>query len=263
MIPNDDNKNLVEFLWKVNDFWELVNKEQEIVFSTRFYTTRPGYRLQMMLIPNTTYSDNQGYLGTFFRLVTGIYDQDMDWPYKMKTVLTVVQHSRNNNRSTGRSDYLKPAEGQAFTVVPNTDPCRLRSAFLRPSADQDFNPNPDGCGNRRHLALNILDQNREKYFKNNTLWIKLTILLLDYGTGHETAQLSMKYNQLISYYEWNIKDYMRVQNQSLSEKKLAVLTSQPFYTHKNGYLMQMFLTLLPKRKAFALSLALAQGDFDR
>lgn len=198
-----------------------------------------------------------------YRLVTGIYDSEVDWPYKMKTVLTIVQHSRQNNRSHGRSDYLKPAEGQAFAVVPNTDACRLRSAFLRPSADQDFNPNPDGCGNRRHLALSILDENRDKYFKNNTLWIKITVFLADFGTGLKTAQMSMKYNQLVSYYEWTIHDYMRVQNQSIDDEKIAVLTSDPFYTHKNGYLMQLFLTLLPRRKAFALSLAMAQGDYDR
>ncbi|CAG2168708.1 unnamed protein product, partial [Oppiella nova] len=266
-----DRTHIIEYLWKIPNFWELVETEQELVLSSRFYTREPGgYRLQMMLIPNTTYSDNQGYVGTFFRLVTGIYDSVVEWPYKLKTVISIVNHRHNStssstHSSTGSStiDYLKLSDGQPFTVVPNTDSCRLRSAFLRPSADQDFNPNPDGCGNRRHIALDVLADHPDQYFLDNSLFVKLTVHLRDYGTTYRTAELSTKYNQMVSYYEWPVRDYMQLQNQSLRDEKIAVVTSEPFYTHRNGYLMQLFLTLLPKRNAFAISLAMAQGDYDR
>ncbi|XP_054166565.1 uncharacterized protein LOC128964031 [Oppia nitens] len=269
---DQNNGKYVEFVWKIPEFWQIVTTEQELALSSRFYISEPGYRLQIILTPNTTYSDNLGYVGTFFRLVTGLYDSEIEWPYKLKTVLTIVNHKSNATETPGRNsngigsttiDYLKLSDGQPFAVIPNTDSCRLRSAFLRPSADQDYNPNPDGCGNRRHIALNVLEDKSDEYIIDGALWVKLTIYMSEYGTAYKTAELSMKYNQLVSYYEWTINDYMSIQNQSLTDQKIAVLTSEPFYTYKNGYLIQIFLTLLPKRNAFALSLALAQGDYDR
>jgi len=208
----------------------------------------------MMLIPNTTYSDNIGYTGVFFRIITGNYDSVIEWPYKLKTVLTLISHNVSD------SSQLKQ---NAFSVIPNTDPCRLRSAFLRPSADNDNTPRPDGCGNRRHVSLDFLDQNRNEYLYNDTLLIKLSIYLYDFGPTHKKAEMEMKYNQLVSNFEWAVADYPRIQNESINKENIVVLTSEPFYTHTNGYLMQIFMTLLPKKKAFAVSIALAQGDHDR
>jgi hypothetical protein len=251
---SNKNPTIVEFLWSVNNFWDLVEDDQDLVFSSRFYITNPGYRLQMMLIPNTTYSDGVGYMGTFFRIVTGSYDSQINWPFQLKSVFTIKKHNLSD------SSHEKDNE---FNVIPNIDPCRLRSAFLRPSADNDNNPRPDACGNRRHISLDFLNENRNEYFHNDTLLIKLSIYLNDFGHTHKKAVMGMKYNQLVSNYEWTLFNYSKTQNQSLYRENIVVLTSEPFYTHSNGYLMQMFMTLLPKKRAFAISIALVQGDHDR
>lgn len=201
--------------------------------------------MQLMIIPNTTYSDNTSFTGIFFRIVTGDNDSTITWPFQLKTVLSIVHHN----------------ESVPFVVTPNTDPCRLRSAFLRPSSDNDNNPHPDGCGNRRHIQLDTL---RQTYLSNEqSLTINAMIYLNDFGSSYKQAKMGMKYNNLISNFEWIIKDFIKIQNESLTNENVVVLTSEPFYTHSSGYLMQMFMTVLPKKKAFALSIALSQGDHDR
>jgi hypothetical protein len=108
----------------------------------------------------------------------------------------------------------------------------------------------------------VLHEN-EKYVNNGTLYIKATIYLFDHGQQYKKSTMAMKYNHLVSNFEWVIKDYPKIQKQSLDNDNVVVLTSEPFYTHTSGYLMQMYMTLLPKKKAFAVSIALAQGDHDR
>jgi hypothetical protein len=89
------------------------------------------------------------------------------------------------------------------------------------------------------------------------------IYLNEVGQSYETANLTVKYNELTSEYVWTIKDFARIQKESITTSAVAVLSSEPFYTHASGYLMQMFLTLLPTKNAFAISTAFLQGDFDR
>lgn len=232
----------------------LIDGGLPLVLSPKFYVSRPGFRLQLMIVPNSTYTDNSSHLGVFFRLVTGIYDSDITWPYQYRTEISVV-------------DQDSDGKNFSFPVIPNRDPCRLRSAFLRPSTDSDNTPRPDGCGSRRLMPLDILRDSltgqTSTHVVNGSITIKAVVNLRDVGTPYDTANLSMKYNGLISEFVWPIHDFPRIQRQSLSSGAVAVLSSEPFYSHQNGYLFQMFLTLLPSKRAFAISTALLQGDYDR
>lgn len=189
--------------------------------------------------------------------------------------------TENVNKSRKNLDQNNNNLNATFNIVPNRDPCRLRSAFLRPSTDTDNSPNPDGCGSRRLIPLNVLlnhengknsaenVENENQLFGdqvliiNGSITIRAIIYLKDVGKPFETASLSMKYNQLSAEYVWTIPSFPGIQNASLSSGAVAVLSSDPFYTHSNGYLIQMFLTLLPSKRAFAISTAMIQGDFDR
>lgn len=211
----------------------------------------------MMLTPNTTYSDNTQYVGVYFRIVTGKYDSRISWPYQLKTVLTLISQNQDDG-----NEFEKDIP---FTVTPNTDPCRLRSAFLRPSTDNDYRIKPDGCGNRRHLSLeSLLSSAMNRYFNNNgSLLIRLTVFKQEHGQAQEKAVLSMKHNSLVSEFIWSIYNFSEIQSESIEKESVVVLSSDPFYTSPGGYLIQLFLTLLPKKKAFALSMAFTQGDYDR
>ena len=232
---------------------DLIENSLPMVLSPRFYVSSPGYRLQLIMVPNSTYSDNASFLGIFFRLVTGDFDSELEWPYQYRTEISIL---------TG-PEAAEKGMNASFNIIPNRDPCRLRSAFLRPSTDTDNSPNPDGCGSRRLLPIALLDPSSPTFVQNGTITIRTVIHLDDIGAPFPTANLSMKYNQLASEFVWSIPSFHDIQSASVTNGAVAVLSSDPFYTHSSGYLIQMFLTLLPTKKAFAISTALLQGDFDR
>ncbi|RWS03176.1 hypothetical protein B4U79_07898, partial [Dinothrombium tinctorium] len=246
----ETDSNAINFQWKLPKFWELVAKGPQMVRSPRFYLSEPGYRFQLLLTPNTTYTDSSQFLGVFFRLVTGIYDSQLKFPFQRRIVLSLID----------RKEKLKNV---SFTITPNTDPCRLRSAFLRPSAEFEQIQRPDGCGNRRHMSMKSLRDESDRYTgDDDSLLIGFTVLS-DHGEKYREAVVTMKYNHLVSDYVWSINNFSSVVKEASDKETVAVISSEPFYTHPHGYLMQMFLTLLPQKQAFAISTALAQGDYDR
>ena len=247
---------VTEVHWNVPMLADLADNALSLVLSPKFYSSHPGHRLQLILIPNSTYSDNSCHLGVFFRLVTGVYDSSISWPFQFRTEILLHDFSPS-------APAVHPP---SFNVIPNRDPCRLRSAFLRPSTDTDNNPRPDGCGSRRLVDLDSLrlsSPSPSNYVNNGSITIIARIYLNEVGQSYDTANLTVKYNDLTSEYVWSIKDFTRIQRESISSSAVAVLSSEPFYTHASGYLMQMFLTLLPTKNAFAISTAFLQGDFDR
>lgn len=268
IIDNDDNKTDTNgendlkhaFVWKVYNFSAL--QTSEFIFSPRFYLSESGYRLQMLLIPNTTYSDNVSYLGVFFRVVAGVNDAQLEWPYKFQTELALLKHDQYAKLKN--SSISKLSVGWKHAVIPNIDECRLRSAFLRPNSDIEIGANTDGCGNRRAILLTQLG---EYVQEDDTLLVMLSVSKdvnrTETNYNFEKAQMSMRYNEMVSNFVWDINQFEKKKNESIENNKITVFTSSPFYTHANGYLMQLFLTILPKRNAFAVSMAFVQGDHDR
>lgn len=214
-----------------------------LILSPKAYVSHPGFRIQLILT-RSTYSDNS-YLGVFFRLVTGVYDPVLAWPYQYRTDILV------NDFSTGFS--------KSHTVIPNRDACRFQSAFLRPSTDTDNSLQPDGCGSRRLISMDFLSN----YLRNGSLMITSRIYLNEVGQSYETANLTVLNNHMSSEYVWTIPNFSRIQNESITSSAVAVLSSPPYYTNAEGYLMQMFLTLLPTKMAFAISFSFSRGDYDR
>ncbi|OTF72959.1 hypothetical protein BLA29_008937, partial [Euroglyphus maynei] len=172
-----DKTNVIQYVWNVYNFSDILYSGQDLIFSPRFYLSEPGYRLQMLLITNTTYSDMVSYLGVFFRIVAGDYDSEVEWPYKYRTVLSVLKHEElddwTNKAVAGNLDKLHTKYNH--TIIPNLDECRLRSAFLRPNSDIEYSSNTDGCGNRRHIPLMALES--DHYLKDDTLILLLTVYL--------------------------------------------------------------------------------------
>lgn len=294
---------VMQFLWRVYNFSKIANDGQlELLFSPRFYLNTDlksststsassnsipnmAYRLQLLLVTNTTYVDNISYLGVFFRIVAGDYDGSLEWPYKYRTVLSILEHDQLASASRTTTGSNTSSEGVLeapilysewnHTVVPNIDECRLRSAFLRPNSDSDTGSNTDGCGNRRHMPLSQLlhpqdgsSTGRFTTAEDDTLLVLITVHLTEADTEASSlhfsqAALSMRYNDLVSNFEWTIEQFSKKEKEATEKGRIAILTSSPFYTHTNGYLLQLFLTVLPKRNAFAISIAFVQGDHDR
>lgn len=248
---------MTEVLWTVPLFHDILKAGIPLLLSPKFYVSVPGPRIQLILIPNSTYSDDTSHLGIFFRLVTGEFDADIEWPYQYVTTAAIL-------KADGQESPHK------WSVIPNRDPCRLRSAFLRQSTDNDNDPRPDGCGSRRVIDLSLLTgtegdkDSKGSYVRDDgSIVIVSRVFINDTGKPYDSAFISVKYNDFISEYVWSIKGFKNIQQESYRQNAVAVLSSEPFYTHPSGYLIQMFLTLLPGKNAFAVSTAFLQGDFDR
>lgn len=119
----DEQPELIRLVWRVANFSDIASTAQELIFSPRFYLSEPGYRMQLLLVPNTTYSDLTSYLGVFFRVVAGDYDAHIEWPYKHRTVLSVLEHSQLAGCVAGVEGGMAQYN---HTVIPNIDECRLR-----------------------------------------------------------------------------------------------------------------------------------------
>lgn len=244
------NGSFSEFEWRVPDLLDMISEETIFVRSPPFHISKPGYRVQFLLILNNTYTDGNSYLGLFFRLMTSEYDTTLEWPYQLRTTLTMFD--------------LKNVESSfKHTITPNVDPCRLRSVFLRPSQQDDWTPMPDGCGNRRVVPLQKLFTEPDRYMRNGTLVVRGLFQLDDKGSTHKVASIHMRYNNLVTKHVWRINNFTTAFEKAFSNGSVNVLQSEPFYTHQGGYLVKLFMTLLPKDRAFAISLALMQGDYDR
>ena len=248
---------VTEVHWTVPLIQDILKASIPLVLSPKFYVSVPGHRIQLMLIPNSTFSDNFSFMGIFFRLVTGEFDSDLEWPYQYKTFAGFLPFIKDANDT----DPIILSPANSWTVIPNRDPCRLRSAFLRPSTDTDNFPRPDGCGSRRLVDIKDLGTFIDE--EAGSLTIVAKIDLSDRGAPYDNANFTFKHNDLISEYVWSIKNFPKIQAESVRSSSVAVLSSDPFYTHPSGYLIQVFLTLLPTKNAFAISTAFLQGDFDR
>lgn len=272
------SSSVVQFVWRVFNFSDIVSSGQELLFSPRFYLSTDqsasGYRLQLLLVTNTTYLDNISYLGVFFRIVAGDYDASLEWPYKYRTVLSILEHDQlaNATREASASETIVDwpilQSEWNHTVVPNIDECRLRSAFLRPNSDSDTGANTDGCGNRRHIPLNQLQRGSNRFTRDDALLVLITVHLTEVDKDaaqlqFQKATMSMRYNEMVSNFVWTVQQFTFKEREATEKGRIAILTSNPFYTHPSGYLIQLFLTILPKRNAFAISIAFVQGDHDR
>ena len=81
-----------EFLWRINNFsnyhQKLRNNHNFLIYSKGFYTSYYGYKV--CLRSNLYISEGEEYLGIFVHFMRGDNDDILDWPWRGRVRITVI-----------------------------------------------------------------------------------------------------------------------------------------------------------------------------
>ncbi|XP_064469138.1 uncharacterized protein LOC135383719 [Ornithodoros turicata] len=235
-----------QFEWTVPDAHALIHKSfltlGHNLGGPEFYTGKPGYKVRLSLSlgrvnPNT----GVPYLGVWFTLIQGKFDDALEWPFQYKFNLTVV----SQNASDGDAHV---------SMNPMTAICRLRKQFQRPTERKS---DSDGCGKAYLVAHDALP----KFISNDKLLVRLTIFLEDKGAIPKRAKSYIRGHQLVSEFLWTVEDIDSKLVQA-RRQELHSLTSELFYINSESYLMILQLTFHPEDEYLGLFAILVPGEFD-
>lgn len=251
-LTEKNNRTLVaEYEWKVKDIHRLLHTSlsthRDTIKGPEFYTGQPGYKVRLSVSAGKINPvDKLPYLGVWFALMPGKFDDVVEWPFQYKFNLTLVDQS---NRRDPEHIHL--------SMNPMTAICRLLKQFLRPRTNKK---DKDGCGKEFFVPHSKL-LNSDRYLVNDTLLVRVTIFLGDRGTIPKRAKAYMRGHQLVSEFLWEIED-IDDKVQQARDGLLSYVTSDLFYVNSESYLMVLQLTINAEDEHLGLFTTLVPGDFD-
>lgn len=138
------------FVWRIPDVRDRIRDARlggTSLYSPPFYTGRNGYKMCMMVYFNGYGTRLSTHLSIFFVLMEGEDDPLLQWPFKSKVSLILVDQDHKKNL--------------VQTIQPN-----IQSSFQRPVFVIT-----DGC--QEFTSLSILDD--PSYVKDNVMYIKAIV----------------------------------------------------------------------------------------
>ncbi|EHB06344.1 TNF receptor-associated factor 5 [Heterocephalus glaber] len=150
-----------KLIWKVSDYKvkkrEAVDGHTVSVFSQPFYTSRCGYRLCARAYLNGDGSGKGTHLSLYFVVMRGEFDSLLQWPFRQRVTLMLLDQS-------GKKNHIM----ETFKADPNS------SSFKKPDGDMNI---ASGCP--RFVAHSTLENARNTYIKDDTLFLKVAVDLTD------------------------------------------------------------------------------------
>ncbi|GFU30766.1 uncharacterized protein NPIL_150861 [Nephila pilipes] len=196
-----------------------------------FLTSRPGYKLRLAFtIGHTNPLDGLNYLGLWFSLAAGPYDETLRWPFPYAVNLTLVSRS-------------EAALSQHVTVQQSLAQCRMR-----PGPEEVPN---EGCGKaflvpHEHVLTG-------PFLSRGELLVRATVFLEGKSTIPRRARVFMKSNQLVSEFLWEVDTL---------PSRHSPVNSEIFQLDSDGYLLQLQLTLAPEGRDVGLFATLLPSPHD-
>ncbi|CAL1266666.1 unnamed protein product [Larinioides sclopetarius] len=169
-----------------------------------FLTSRPGYKLRLRLTAgHTNPADGLNYIGLWFSVVPGPYDEALQWPFPYGVNMTIVSRKEGFH-----------------SVHAALERCRTRPGLLE----------GEGCGTPFLIPHeHVLD---EPFLVNGALLVRATVFLEEKSLIPKRTRIFMKANRLVSEFIWQVDD--------LPSPGLPVI-SPPFQLDNEGYLLQLQL----------------------
>uniref|UniRef100_A0A8D0HEU7 TNF receptor-associated factor n=1 Tax=Sphenodon punctatus TaxID=8508 RepID=A0A8D0HEU7_SPHPU len=150
-----------KLIWKIMDYKtkkrEAVESRTVSIFSQPFYTSRCGYRLCARAYLNGDGSGKGTHVSLYFVVMRGEFDSLLPWPFKQKVTLMLLDQS-------GKKNHIV----EAFKADPNS------SSFKRPDGEMNI---ASGCP--RFVAHTMLENTKNSYIKDDTLFLKVMVDLTD------------------------------------------------------------------------------------
>ncbi|KAG8123234.1 hypothetical protein E2320_018788 [Naja naja] len=150
-----------KLIWKIMDY--KIKKKEAIeghhlsLFSYPFYTSHCGYRLSARAYLNGDGSGRGTHVSLYFVVMRGEFDSLLSWPFKQKVTLMLLDQS-------GKKKHIC----ETFKTDPNS------SSFKRPEGEMNV---ASGCP--RFVAHSVLENAKNTYIKDDTLFLKVMVDLTD------------------------------------------------------------------------------------
>ncbi|KAM5238924.1 TNF receptor-associated factor 5 isoform 2-T2 [Ctenodactylus gundi] len=150
-----------KLIWKVTEYKtkkrEAVDGHVVSIFSKPFYTSRCGYRLCARAYLNGDGSGKGTHLSLYFVVMRGEFDSLLQWPFRQRVTLMLLDQS-------GKKNHIM----ETFKADPNS------SSFKRPDGEMNI---ASGCP--RFVAHSTLENAKNTYIKDDTIFLKVTVDLTD------------------------------------------------------------------------------------
>ncbi|XP_066971395.1 TNF receptor-associated factor 3 isoform X2 [Macrobrachium rosenbergii] len=152
-IHQEEGHRVFTYYWRVNDInYKMTNWGwRRSLRSESFYIFQNGYRMYMRIFPNQGGENVYIHVG----LTTGEYDSDLEWPFKLKHRIKVIDHGYPTEDLTSRV----------------WDPTQLCSGWnwRRPEAGDNYE-----CVG---LGFEQKDLRTRNYIHDDSIVVKLTVFL--------------------------------------------------------------------------------------
>ena len=125
------------------------------LYSQPFYTNRFGYKMCGRVYLNGDGMGKGTHLSLFFVLMRGEYDALLEWPFRQKVTLSLLDQSPARR---DLSDTFRP------------DP--TSSSFRRPSTEMNI---ASGCP----MFISHNDLQNSRFLKDDTLYMKIVVDTID------------------------------------------------------------------------------------
>ena len=149
------------YIWRIENYrqyrQDAISGVMTVIYSPAFYTSLYGYKLCMRMNLNGVDSGVGKYVTLFVHMMQGDYDTILEWPFKGKIALSILDQS---DASEFRHDISR-----CFEV--NLDPPNV--AFQRPLTEC----NTKGYGFVDFAPIAQID--RGQYAKGNTMLVRIQI----------------------------------------------------------------------------------------
>ena len=145
-------------IWKVDDFArrrrEAISGKTHSLYSPPFYTSRDGYKMWARVYPNGDGNGHGTHLSLFFVLMRGEFDSLLQWPFRQKVTLTLLDQNRSNNPPRHVTENFRPDRGS--------------SSFQRPRQEMNV---ASGCP----MFLPLECVRDSSYIKDDTIYLKIIV----------------------------------------------------------------------------------------
>ncbi|ESO02952.1 hypothetical protein HELRODRAFT_81197, partial [Helobdella robusta] len=128
-------------LWKVTNYREHKNKavigQTTSLYSQSFYTSRYGYKMCARIYLNGDGIGNGTHISMFFVIMKGDYDTILEWPFRHKVTLMILDRSGNECHI---SDSFLPDPRSSSYQKP-TSACNVASGCPMFATQSDIEEN--------------------------------------------------------------------------------------------------------------------------
>lgn len=237
---------LSQYEWRVRDMYALLQRSSVMhgvnLAGPDFYTGKPGYRVRLGLsFGRINPANGIPYMGVWFTILRGRYDDALEWPFQYRFNVTVVDPS-----GSGQDAHV--------SMNPMTAICRLRKQFQRPTERKN---DAEGCGK----SFLVPHSKLLGFVAEDSLVVRLTIFLEDKGAIPKRAKAYMRGHQLVSEFQWAVDD-VDTKIRQARKGELQPLTSDLFYVNSESYLMVLQLTFHRDDEHIGLFAVVVPGEFD-